>query len=90
MTPAEWMAQEGRSLSSVAAEVGAHKSTVHRMIAGERFPSFPVILLFHRLSAGAVGLDDWAALFRRRKDALPASRLAEAPVRRLLKRRKGG
>lgn len=85
MSPTAWLESEGRSVVGLAAEIKAQPSTIYRMLAGERYPSFAVLILFHELSAGEVALSDWVAIFRERKGKLPASRMAAAPLRRLLK-----
>jgi predicted transcriptional regulator len=58
------------SQTRFAALLGVQQATVSRYISGTKIPSATVVLKIRDLSKGAVALDDWAPLKKRRRDAL--------------------
>jgi len=53
-----------------AALLGVRQATVSRYISGTKLPSVTAVLKIRDLSKGAVALDDWAPLKKRRRAAL--------------------
>lgn len=63
MQPLEWLAASKRTTAALAEHWGFSRSSVSRMVRGERtLPSFEVMAAFFIESGGEVTIEDWLAL----------------------------
>ena len=64
-----WLADSGRSCSSVARQLGTSHTTVIYLRDGQRHPGVNLITRIQSVTGGAVGFEDWS--LRRLIDPAP-------------------
>ncbi len=63
MTLAQWLVHKGLRQADLARDMKVTQPTVHNWIYGKRPPSGLHMIQIHKMSAGKVGLKDWAEVF---------------------------
>lgn len=77
MKPSEFLRQSKITAAEVADMMGVDVSSVYKPASGHAWPSFALMVAFHRLSDGMVGIGDWIRVFEDHEKAgmpLPAKK----------------
>lgn len=56
---ADFLEQSGKSQATAAGELGIHKTTINKLLSGERTPSLPLAIAIERWSDGKVRATSW-------------------------------